>query len=73
MPMINPRLMPVPVMVIHGIYGDVADLDGLLPFFRELPNPEKQYVVIPDAGHMMHLQKGHQMFQQAVAAFFTTP
>jgi len=73
MPMLNPRLMPVPVMIIHGQYDDVADLDGLLPFFAQLPNPRKQYVVVPDAGHMMHLQKGHRIFQHEVIAFFTAP
>ncbi len=70
MPMIHPRLMDVPAMIIHGEYDHVADLDGLLPFFRQLPNPNKRYVVIPDAGHMMHLQKGHRRFQQEVANFF---
>jgi len=73
MPMINPRLMPVPVMLIHGQYDDVADLDGLLPFFQALPNPYKKYVVIPNAGHMMMLQKGHILFQHEVASFFKTP
>ena len=73
MPMLNPRLMPVPVMIIHGQYDDVADLDGLLPFFSQLPNPRKQYVVVPDAGHMMHLQKGHRLFQHDVIAFFSAP
>jgi len=73
MPMVNPRLMPVPVMIIHGQYDDVADLDGLFPFFAQLPNPRKQYVVVPDAGHMMHLQKGHRVFQHEVIAFFTAP
>jgi len=73
MPMLNPRLIPVPVMIIHGQYDDVADLDGLLPFFAQLPNPRKQYVVVPDAGHMMHLQKGHRLFQQDVIAFFQAP
>jgi len=73
MPMLNPRLMTVPVMIIHGQYDDVADLDGLWPFFAQLPNPRKQYVVVPDAGHMMHLQKGHRIFQHEVIAFFTAP
>ncbi len=73
MPMLNPRLMPVPVMIIQGQYDDVADLDGLLPFFAQLPNPRKQYVVVPDAGHMMHLQKGHLVFQHDVIAFFSAP
>lgn len=73
MPMINPRLMPVPTMVIHGEYDDVADLDGLWPFFRDLPNPDKRYVVVPDAGHMMHLQEGHRQFQHEVVGFFSAP
>ena len=73
MPMLNPRLIPVPVLMIHGQYDDVADLDGLLPFFRQLPNPYKRYTVVPDAGHMMHLQKGRLLFQHEVVAFFTAP
>ncbi|HYV66959.1 MAG TPA: alpha/beta fold hydrolase [Myxococcales bacterium] len=73
MPMVNPRLIATPTMLIHGQYDDVADLDGLLPFFRQLPNPYKKYVVVPNAGHMMHLQKGHLLFQREVAAFFKEP
>lgn len=70
MPMVNPRLITVPTMIIHGEFDDVADLDGLLPFFRQLPSPYKKYVIIPYAGHMMHLQKGHQLFQHEVSSFF---
>ena len=72
MPMVNPRLLQIPTMIIHGEYDDVADLEGLLPFFKQLPNSYKRYVVIPDAGHMMHLQKGHLVFQQEVSNFFHT-
>jgi pimeloyl-ACP methyl ester carboxylesterase len=73
MPMLNPRLMPVPTMIIHGEYDDVADVTGLLPFFQQLPNRYKRYVVVANAGHMMHLQKGHRLFQHEVASFFKAP
>lgn len=73
LPMVNPRLVTVPTMIIHGEHDDVADLDGLLPFFEQLPNPEKQYVVIPGAGHMMHLQKGYELFRHEVISFFSAP
>jgi pimeloyl-ACP methyl ester carboxylesterase len=73
LPMVNARLVVVPTMIIHGQYDDVADPDGLIPFFQKLPNPYKKYVVIPDAGHMMHLQKGHLLFQREVASFFKAP
>jgi pimeloyl-ACP methyl ester carboxylesterase len=72
LPMVNARFIPVPTMIIHGQYDDVADLDGLFPFFRQLPNPNKRYVVVPNAGHMMHLQKGHIVFQREVSEFFQT-
>ena len=73
LPLVNPRLVTVPTMIIHGQYDDVADTDGLLPFFSQLPNPQKKYVIIPNAGHMMHLQKGHLLFQHEVVSFFTAP
>jgi pimeloyl-ACP methyl ester carboxylesterase len=70
LPLVNPRLIPVPVMIIHGEYDDVADLEGLWPFFRDLPNPDKKYVIVPNAGHMMQFQLGHTRFEREVAAFF---
>ena len=73
MPMVHPKLIPVPTLLIHGQYDDVSDPDGLFPFFRQLPNPYKRYTVIPDAGHMMHLQKGHRLFQHEVVQFFQAP
>lgn len=73
LPLVDPARITVPTMLIHGQYDDVADLDGLLPFFKALPNPDKQYVVIPDGGHMLHLQRGHARFQHAVAAWFAAP
>lgn len=73
LPLVDPTRITVPVMMVHGQYDDVADLEGLLPFFTALPNPDKQYVVVPDGGHMLHLQKGHARFQHAVAAWFSAP
>jgi pimeloyl-ACP methyl ester carboxylesterase len=70
MPMLDASRIDVPFMMMHGEHDDVADLDGLLPFFRELPHPDKRYVVVPEGGHMLHLQKGHRGFQRAVAEFF---
>lgn len=69
LPMVQPEAIGVPTLMIHGEYDDVADRAGLMPFFDKLPNPDKKYVVVPDAGHMMHLQKGHRAFQQEVASF----
>ena len=73
MPMLDPTRMTVPMLIIHGEFDDVADLDGLLPFFRALPNPNKQYVVVPNGGHMMHLQLGHKRLQYELDRFLNAP
>ena len=70
LPLVNPRLIAVPVMLIHGEFDDVADTDGLWPFFRDLPNPEKKYVVVQGGGHMLQFQLGHPQFQRELSAFF---
>lgn len=72
-PLIDATKILVPTMLIHGQYDDVADLPGLLPFFMALPNPDKRYTVIPQGGHMLHLQQGHARFQRAVADWFLAP
>ncbi len=69
LPMVDGTKITVPTLVIHGQYDDVADAAGLAPFYGALPNPEKSYVIIPDAGHMAHLQKGHSRLQREIAAF----
>jgi pimeloyl-ACP methyl ester carboxylesterase len=71
--MADPTRITVPTLMIHGQYDDVADTAGLLPFFARLPNPEKRYVVVPDAGHMMHLQAGRHVFFSAVLDFLCEP
>lgn len=48
-------------------------MEGLSQFFQQLANPDKRHVVIPGAGHMMHLQKRHRLFQAEVANFFKEP
>lgn len=69
LPMVDPARIAAPVLMIHGAFDDVADTAGLLPFFARLPNPDKRYVVVPDAGHMMHLQSGRRAFRDAVVDF----
>ena len=71
MPMVDARRIQAPTLMIHGQYDDVADPAGLWPFFAALPNPDKRYVVVPDAGHMIMFQQGNRAFQKAVIDFLS--
>lgn len=69
MPMVDAAKITVPTLLIHGQFDDVADAKGLNPFFVALRTADKTYVIVPDAGHMAHLQRGHARLQQEIAAF----
>ncbi|EYC52772.1 hypothetical protein AZ34_03325 [Hylemonella gracilis str. Niagara R] len=71
LPLVDPSRITVPTLMVHGEYDDVADTEGLLPFFAALPNPDKQYVVVPEGGHMLHLQQGHRRLQRVLGAWFS--
>lgn len=70
LPMLNPKLITVPTMLIHGEFDDVADTKQLLPFFDQIPNPNKRYVIVPNGGHMMMFQQGYSIFQRTVIDYF---
>lgn len=71
-PMTDPRQMPVPTMIIMG------DLDRTNPitqpdlprYFADLPNSDKQFIIVPGAGHMLHLQKPRGRFFMEVTKWF---
>ena len=69
LPMLDADKITVPTLMIHGQFDDVADIDGLMPFFKALANPEKSYVIVPNAGHMAHLQEGRSLLQSEIAGF----
>jgi len=73
MPILDPRQITVPVMIIMG------DLDSLTPitqkelpdFFADLSNTDKQFIIVPGAGHALHLQKPRLRFFTEVTKWFS--
>jgi pimeloyl-ACP methyl ester carboxylesterase len=67
--LVHPRLIKVPTLMIEAQYDDFADADSAASFFKQLPNPHKMFLQLPDGGHMLHLQKGHKVLQHYISAF----
>jgi pimeloyl-ACP methyl ester carboxylesterase len=73
MPLTDARQVPVPTMIILG------DLDRQTPitqaelpgYFMDLPNPDKQLIIIPGGGHRLMLQKPRRKFFLEVAKWFS--
>jgi alpha-beta hydrolase superfamily lysophospholipase len=48
-------------------------LDDLLEFFRRLPNPDKQFAIMPGIAHASFHQKNYKIAHHILHAFFSQP
>jgi alpha-beta hydrolase superfamily lysophospholipase len=48
-------------------------MDDLLEFFAKLPNPDKQFAVMPGIAHASFHQKNYALCYHTLASFFAQP
>ncbi len=73
LPVVNPEKITCPTIVMRGEYDGIAGIDDLLAFFRRLPNPDKQFAVMPGIAHASFQQKNYRLVQHILASFFSQP
>ena len=73
LPVCDPEKITVPTLIMRGEYDGIASFDDLLRFFEKLPNPDKQFVVMPGIAHASLQQKNHTLVKHILLSFFTQP
>ena len=73
LPLVDPARITVPTIVMRGQWDGIAGFDDLLEFFRRLPNPDKQFCVMPGISHASFQQKNYLMAYHILHAFFSQP
>jgi pimeloyl-ACP methyl ester carboxylesterase len=73
LPLVDPAKLTVPTIVMRGQWDGIAGVDDLLEFFKKLPNPDKQFCVMPGISHASFQQKNYLMVYHILHAFFTQP
>ncbi len=73
LPVVDPALITCPTIVMRGEYDGIAGFDDLLDFFRRLPNPDKQFAVMPGIAHASFQQKNYRLVQHILMGFFSQP
>jgi alpha-beta hydrolase superfamily lysophospholipase len=73
LPLVDPAKIPVPTIVMRGEYDGIAGFDDLIEFFKRLPNPDKQFVVMAGISHASFQQKNYRTVYHILHAFFTQP
>jgi pimeloyl-ACP methyl ester carboxylesterase len=73
LPIVDPALITAPTIVMRGQFDGIAGFDDLLEFFKRLPNPDKQFAVMPGIAHASFQQINYMMVYHILYAFFTQP
>jgi pimeloyl-ACP methyl ester carboxylesterase len=73
LPLLDPKNITVPSIILRGEYDGIAGMDDLIDFFRLLPNMNKQFSVMRGISHASFQQKNYMMVYQILNSFFTMP
>jgi pimeloyl-ACP methyl ester carboxylesterase len=73
LPVVDPKKITVPTMVMRGQWDGIASVKDVLKFFEKLPNPDKQFAVMPGISHASFQQKNYLLVYHILHAFFSQP
>jgi len=73
LPVVDPTKITVPTIIMRGEYDGIASFDDLVEFFKLLPNPDKQFAVMPGIAHASFQQKNYLIAYHILHAFFSQP
>jgi pimeloyl-ACP methyl ester carboxylesterase len=73
LPVVDPEKITVPTIVMRGQWDGIASFEDLLKFFEKLPNPDKQFAVMPGISHASFQQKNYQIVYHILLSFFSQP
>ena len=73
LPLVDPKNIHVPTIVMRGEYDGIAGLEDLIKFYDALPNMDKQFSIMPGISHASFQQKNYLMAYHILHSFFTQP
>jgi pimeloyl-ACP methyl ester carboxylesterase len=73
LPVVDPARITVPTLIMRGQWDGIAAFDDLLEFFRRLPNPDRQFAVMPGISHASFQQKNYLSVYHILHGFFSQP
>src|SRR5690349_14475495 len=73
LPVVDPAKISSPTIIMRGEFDGIAGFDDLIEFFKRLPNPDKQFAVMPGISHASFQQKNYRTVYHILHAFFSQP
>jgi pimeloyl-ACP methyl ester carboxylesterase len=73
LPVVDPEKIKAATIIMRGEFDGIAGFQDLVKFFEKLPNPDKQFAVMPGIAHASLQQKNYAIVYHILLSFFTQP
>jgi pimeloyl-ACP methyl ester carboxylesterase len=73
LPLVDPTKVTCPVLMTRGEWDGNSTNADLLDFFAQLPNGDRQYVILPNTSHSEAFGKNRQLLWYAMKNFLSEP
>lgn len=73
LPVCDPEKLNVPTLIMRGQYDGIASFQDLSNFFARLPNPDKQFIVMPGIAHTSTRSKNFALVYHLLEGYFSQP
>ncbi|HXM83601.1 MAG TPA: alpha/beta fold hydrolase [Burkholderiales bacterium] len=73
LPVLDPERITVPTLIMRGQWDGIAAFQDLSNFFGKLPNPDKQFIVMPGIAHTSTRSKNWRLVYHLLDGYFSQP
>ncbi len=73
LPLVDPKKVRCPVLMLRGEFDGNSSNDDLLDFFRQLPNGDRQFSILPNTAHSAGYSNNRHLLYYAVRQFLDAP
>jgi alpha-beta hydrolase superfamily lysophospholipase len=73
LPLVDPAKVLSPVLMLRGDHDGISTNADLLDFYNQLPNGDRQFVILPNVAHSVTESNNRHMAFHVIQAFLTMP
>jgi alpha-beta hydrolase superfamily lysophospholipase len=73
LPLVDPKKVTAPVLMVRGSHDGNSTNEDLLDFYSQLPNGDRQFVILPYTAHSLGYGNNRHLLWYAVRNFLQAP
>ena len=73
LPLVDPKKVLLPVLMVRGDHDGNSTNEDLLDFYAQLPNGDRQFVILPHTAHSLGFGNNRHLLWYAVCNFLLAP